>query len=172
MEILNEIWVWIVSALGGVSLSGIISAIIYGCLKSGFNKTITKLNVEQIAETATDKGVERVKEVSFKHSIQPLVESELRKITEEANDYIRKAVTEVKEGYTEILAVLVALAAYFDNSIGVPEEAKAKLQDAILKASKGATSLESVESEEVIVESEKTAEKGKRKAENTADIVR
>ena len=41
-----------------------------------------------------------------------------------------------------------------------------------MKASKGATSLESVESEEVIAESEKTEGKGKRKAENTADIVR
>ena len=80
MEILNEIWVWIVSALGGVSLAGVISAAIYGCLKGAFSKTISKINVEKIAKDATEKGIDKVKAVSFSHSIQPLVESELKKI--------------------------------------------------------------------------------------------
>ena len=61
MEILNEIWVWIVSALGGVSLAGVISAAIYGCLKGAFSKTISKINVEKIADEATEKGIEKVK---------------------------------------------------------------------------------------------------------------
>ena len=40
MEILNQVWVWIGTAVGGISIAGIISAIIYGCLKGAFNKTI------------------------------------------------------------------------------------------------------------------------------------
>ena len=68
MEILNEIWVWIVSALGGVSLAGVISAAIYGCLKGAFSKTISKINVEKIAKDATEKGIDKVKAVGMSKS--------------------------------------------------------------------------------------------------------
>ena len=82
MEILSQIWVWIGTAIGGVSLAGIISAIIYGSLKGAFNRTISKINVQKIAEQATEKGVDKVKKISFTHSIQPIVESELKKVNE------------------------------------------------------------------------------------------
>ena len=48
MEIFNEIWVWLVAALGGISMTSIITAVIIGCLKGAFNKTISKINVEKI----------------------------------------------------------------------------------------------------------------------------
>ena len=124
MEFLNEIWVWIMSAIGGLSLSAIISSIIYGCLKGAFNKTISKINVESIADKATEKGVERVKKVSFTHNIQPLVESELKKVNEHSVEVLKKELADVQAKYDNVIDILDKLACYFDNSIGVAEEKK------------------------------------------------
>ena len=134
MEILNEIWVWIVSALGGVSLAGVISAAIYGCLKGAFSKTISKINVEKIADEATEKGIEKVKNVSFSHSIQPIVESEHKKINEYSVEVVQKELAEVKAEYKTLIDIIKKLSAYFDNSIGVSETAKQELKQAIAQA--------------------------------------
>ena len=134
MEILNEIWVWIVSALGGVSLAGVISAAIYGCLKGAFSKTISKIDVEKIAKNATDKGIDKVKAVSFSHSIQPLVESELKKINEMSVEVVKKELNEVKAEYKTLINIIKKLSAYFDNSIGVSDTAKQELKQAIAEA--------------------------------------
>ena len=134
MEILNEIWVWIVSALGGVSLAGVISAAIYGCLKGAFSKTISKIDVEKIAKDATNKGIDKIKAVSFSHSIQPLVESELKKINEMSVEVVKKELNEVKAEYRTLINIIKKLSAYFDNSIGVSDTAKQELKQAIAEA--------------------------------------
>ena len=155
MEILSEIWIWIGSAFGGVSIAAIVSAVIYGCLKGAFNRTISKLNVKKIADEATKQGVEKVKKISFTQSIQPLVESELKKITEEANHYIDKGLAETQAKYDKLIAVIEKLAAYFDNSIGVSDTAKEELKQAIADAKE-----EPIEKEqEIILESEPVIEK-------------
>lgn len=172
MEILNEIWIWVLSILSGVSLSGIISSIIYACLKGAFNKTISKINVEKIAEKATDKGVEKVKEISFKHSIQPLVESGLEKINEQSNKYIEKALEKVYNKLDRVILIQEKQAAYFDNSIGVSENAKKELKKAIDDAKTTPTTVESVVVEEVITETPKVALKEQKEPKKTTKIQR
>lgn len=134
MEFLNEIWVWIVGAVGGLSITGIISAIIYGALKGGFNRAIAKINVADIADKATEKGIEKVKSISFTQSIQPLVESELKKVTEQANKYIENALQQAQENYMKLLKVLEKLSAYFETSVYVSEDTKNELKQAIEEA--------------------------------------
>lgn len=134
MEIFNQIWVWILSAVGGLTLTGVITAIIYGSLRGAFNKTISKINVQKIADQATEKGVEKVKKISFTHSIQPIVESELKKINEHSTEVIKDSFKETSEKYDKLINVVEKLAAYFDNSIGVSETAKAELKEAIKEA--------------------------------------
>lgn len=160
MEFLNEIWVWIMSAIGGVSLSAIISAIIYGCLKGAFNKTISKINVESIADKATEKGVERVKKVSFTHNIQPLVESELKKINEHSVEVLKKELADVQAKYDNVINILDKLACYFDNSIGVAEEKKEELKQVIAKAQNKPMVAESVVVEELVEPTAKPATAG------------
>ncbi len=144
MEIFNEIWVWLVATLGGVSITGIISAVIYGCLKGAFNKTISKINVEKIAQDATEKGVEKVKKISFTHSIQPLVESELKKINEQSVEVLKQSLADVASQYNKVILILEKLSAYFDNSIGVSDNAKEELKQAISEAKNEPTTAESV----------------------------
>lgn len=156
MEIFNEIWVWLVATVGGLSITGILSAVIYGCLKGAFNKTIAKINVEKIADSATEKGVERVKKISFTHSIQPLVESELKKINENSVEVLKKSLAEVEKQYDKVILILEKLAAYFDNSIGVSDEAKEELKKAVLSAKNEPTQAESVVVEEIVEENVKS----------------
>lgn len=131
MEWLNNLWNTIAPYVSGISVAGILSAVIYGVLRGAFNKTISKINVKEISENATEKGIEKIKEVSFKQSIQPLVESELKKITEQANEYIKSELKEVNENYEKLIGCIEALAKYFDNSIGVPQKAKDELKEKI-----------------------------------------
>lgn len=168
MEVLDIIWQYIAPIFGGLSIAGIVSAIIYGCLKGAFNRTISKINTEKIAKDAVDKGVEKVKEVSFKHNIQPIVQSELKKVTEEANEYLKQELESVKEQYAKLLNVLGKFAAYFDNSIGVPDEAKGELKQALLDAEIEPTTDEIVVDSEIVMEDTKSAEKATKTAKNEA----
>ena len=172
MEFLNEIWVWIMSAIGGVSLSAIISAIIYGCLKGAFNKTISKINVESIADKATEKGVERVKKVSFTHNIQPLVESELKKVNEHSVEVLKKELADVQTKYDNVIDILDKLACYFDNSIGVAEEKKAELKQAIAKAQNKPMVAESVVVDEIVEPTQKQAVEPKIERNSTTKVER
>ena len=172
MEFLNEIWVWIMSAIGGLSLSAIISSIIYGCLKGAFNKTISKINVESIADKATEKGIERVKKVSFTHNIQPLVESGLEKVNEKAVETLREELVKLDNKYNNIINILEKQAAYFDNSIGVPEEKKAELKQAIVKAQNKPVVAESVVIDEIVIPSTKQAVEPKIERNSTTKVER
>ncbi len=172
MEFLNEIWVWIMSAIGGLSLSAIISSIIYGCLKGAFNKAISKINVESIADKATEKGVERVKKVSFTHNIQPLVESGLEKVNEKAVETLREELVKLDNKYNNIINILEKQAAYFDNSIGVPEEKKAELKQAIVEAQNKPMVAESVVVDEIVIPATKQAVEPKIERNSTTKVER
>ena len=172
MEFLNEIWVWIMSAIGGLSLSAIISSIIYGCLKGAFNKTISKINVESIADKATEKGIERVKKVSFTHNIQPLVESGLEKVNEKAVETLREELVKLDNKYNNIINILEKQAAYFDNSIGVPEEKKTELKQAIVEAQNKPVVAESVVIDEIVIPSTKQAVEPKIERNSTTKVER
>ena len=167
MEIFNEIWIWLVTALGGISMTSIITAVIIGCLKGAFNKIISKINVEKIADDATNKGIEKVKKISFEQSIQPIVESELKKITEAANEYIKTSLVETQKRYDKLIAVLEKFYAYFDDSM-VSETKKQELKQALEEAKTEPKSAQSVVVEETIskeqkqdVEPKETAKKNK-----------
>lgn len=162
MEILNKIWGIVAPYLAGISVGGVLTAIFYGVLKGAFNKTISKINVEKIANDATDKGIKKVEEISFKHSIQPLVNSELDKITEKANAYIQVEIGKIEEKYNNIINVLEKLSAYFDQSVFVNEETKAELKRAISIAKVPAIKEVESETKVAVVKEEKKLSKTER----------
>jgi hypothetical protein len=172
MEFFSEIWVWIVSTIGGLSLSAIVSAVIYGCLKGAFNKTISKINVESIADKATEKGIERVKKVSFTHNIQPLVESGLEKVNEKAAETFKEELVKLDNKYNNIINILEKQAAYFDNSIGVSEEKKAELKQAIVEAQNKPVVAESVVIDEIVIPNTKQAVEPKTERKSTTKVER
>lgn len=156
MEILNTIWVWIVSILGGVSLTTILVFVIKFGVGAQIRKFLAKINVEKIAEQATEKGVAKVKKISFNHNIQPLVESELVKINEKSTEVLKKELADVQKKYDNLIVIMEKLSAYFDNSIGVAEEKKADLKNAIANAKNDTITAESVVIDEFVDEDVKS----------------
>lgn len=160
-ETINQIIVWVGTALGGVSVASIITAIIVGCVKGGFNKAISKINVEEISERATNKVIEKVKEVSFKQSIEPIAKAELTKITEQANVFIEKAFEKTQEQYNKLLKVVESFAKYFENSVYITEEAKENLRKALKEAEIEPIIDHTIEIEQIVVENENEPKKAK-----------
>lgn len=150
MEIFSEIWAWIIAGVSSISFNAIFLAIGLGIIRGSANKVASKFNVEKISEKATEKGVSKLKEMTFNHSIQPIVESKLRVISEEANGIVKKELEETQKRYDKLINVIEKLASYFDNSIGVPEEKKAELKQAVLEAKNEPTSVSSVVIEQVV----------------------
>lgn len=152
MKVLDQIWGYVLPIGGGITLGALIIAILVPVVKGIINKALSKIDVAKIEQTAVDKGLDKIKTMSFKQSIQPVVESELRKITEEANRYLETQVDGMNENYLKIVAILEKFAAYFDNSIAVSETAKKELRETIDDAQKGGKIEQSISVEEFIAE--------------------
>lgn len=164
MEILNTIWQYVLPIGGGVTLGALIIGILVPVVKGTVSKLIDHVNVEKIEEKAVNAGIEKIKTVSFKQSIAPLVKSELVKVVEVVDDKINEKLDEVDKRYAQIVNILAKLSAYFDNSIAVSEDAKQELRDALSDAAKTSYNEEEVigvvveqDKEETHAEEEKTA---------------
>ena len=134
MEILNTIWGYVLPVGGGVTIGAIIVAIALPILKGSATKIVSRLNIEEIEKKAVERGVEQVKNISFTQNIQPLVKSELVKVTEAVTAELQSNIEKVHNDYISILAIMEKLSAYFDNSIAITDEAKKALKDEIEKA--------------------------------------
>lgn len=157
-EVLNQIWGYVLPIGGGVTLGALIIAILVPTIKGVINKAVSKVDIAKIEQAAVDKGLDKIKTVSFKQSIQPVVESELRKISEEANRRIDSKIDEMNTNYTKLVNILAKLAAYFDNSIAVTDEAKKELYNAIADAQKDGKIEQTISVEEFIADTPPAAE--------------
>ena len=134
MELLNTIWGYVLPIGGGLTVGAIIVAIALPILKGSVTKIVSRLNVEEIEKKAVERGVEQVKNISFTQNIQPIVKSELVKVTEAVTAELQSNIEKVHNDYISILAIMEKLSAYFDNSIAITDEAKKALKDEIEKA--------------------------------------
>ena len=152
MEVLDKIWAYVLPVGGGITLGAAIIAILVPVIKGVITRAVAKIDVEAVEKKAVDKGLDKIKTVSFKQSIQPVVESELRKVTEEANTYIKAQIDELNYNYVKLVTILTKLSAYFDNSIAVSDTAKAELKQALADAQKTANIEQDIEVEEFVVQ--------------------
>lgn len=134
MEFLNQFWTTVLPAIMSFLGGTIGGAIIAGLVKGGVSKLVGSINVQKIADNATNKGLDKIKKVSFEHSIQPVVESELKKVNEASTELVKQELAEVKAGYANVIDILEKFATYFDGSIAVTDEKKAQLHKAIEEA--------------------------------------
>lgn len=134
MEILNNIWVLIITLIGKLSLDAILLAILYGVLRGRIEKSVAKINAQKIADDAVEKGIKKVERITFNHNIQPLVESSLEKQNEKSVEVVKDTLAKVDDQYNKVINILEKLGAYFDDSIGVSENAKKELKEAIQDA--------------------------------------
>lgn len=165
MEELTNIWNMIAPYVAGGTLGGTILISVILVLRSALCKRIDSVketfNEKKVTENVSNNvlaGVkEEIKSISFEQNIQPLVQSELKKVTEQANEYLKQQLKETQEGYNKLLNCVEKLSAYFDNSIGVSDEAKAELKQAIEEAKIPAEPANTFETK-VVVEEEQPKE--------------
>lgn len=172
MEFLSQFWVLIASIIGSVSLTTILVFVLKIGVGSQVKRFLSKINVEKIADKATEKGIQRVKKVSFTHSIQPLVESGLERVNEKSNQYIDAAIKRMEDKLDSIILIQEKQAAYFDNSIGVSETAKQELRDAISEAKNEFVAVESTIVDEVVSKKENEPTIDKNAPINTIKVER
>lgn len=134
MEILTQVWTWIISILSGVTVAGIVSAIVYGCIRGSFKRTIAKINIKDVCKETIKETLKDMKTITYTHNIQPLVESGLEKVNEKSAEFINEKYKQLEARYDKLIKVMEKLSAYFDNSIGVSEQAKDELKEAIKEA--------------------------------------
>lgn len=147
-EIFSNVWTWIAGVIGMIgvpTITGIIAAFSAMARQRKITQNYYD-SVENLVDKATNAGIDRIKNITFKNDIQPLVESELKKVYEYSIAVLETSLKAVQGQYGHVVEVLEALSKYFDNSIGVSDEAKAELKQAIEEAKNQATVTEPVES--------------------------
>lgn len=149
-EIWDKISGIVISCVSSISVSTVIACVLSFINTARHNKMVKQL--QQLSQLQTDKGLEKIKTITYKHDIQPLVESELKKVNEYSVEVLKKESLEVKQGYASIIKILEKLSHYFDNAYGVNEEAKAELQNEIDNAKNGYTPTEPAETKVIIEE--------------------
>lgn len=172
-EILQEIWNTIAPYVAGGTLGSTILVSVVLILRAAICKKIDgvkeSVNNKVIANDVSKDLLEKIKNISFEQDIQPIVQSELKKVTEEANTYLKQQLKETQEGYNKLVNCVEKLAMYFDNSIGVSDEAKAELKSAIELAR---TKEEPSNQFTTTVIVEEVAQEQPKKAKKTAEIER
>lgn len=132
-----EIWSMIAPYIAGISIGGVVVALITGTLsgvlKGAFSRTVQKLNIEKITQETVDKSLEKLKGIAFSSNIQPLVENELIKVNELAKRVSEKELAKVQERLDNLLKILQSLKDYFDDSPVILQEKKDKVQASIDK---------------------------------------
>ena len=87
----------------------LIGGILFACLKGEFEKTINKVNVKKICDTAFEAQLEKIKSVSLSQNIQPIVEEQLRKIIPVFNEHLEKILRQTQEKYQALFDDVVLL---------------------------------------------------------------
>lgn len=173
MDDLANIWNMIAPYVTNGAVFSAIASILGACIARAIKKsttaTTTALNTKIVANELKQEMKKEIKEISFEQNIQPLVQSELKKVTEEANTYLKQQLKETQEGYNKLLLCVEKLSAYFDNSIGVSDEAKAELKQAIADAKIPETPSNQFTTTVIV---EEVAQEQPKKAKKSAEIER
>lgn len=164
MNTIKQIYEIIAPYFAGGIVGIIVTVIIIPFIKGKITKASSGINAllekhDKVVIDSTNEAVDRIKDITFKQSIQPLVESELVKVGEAANAQIEKSVKELTESNARVLGVLEALGAYFDDSI-ISDEKKAAFHSALDEAKNAAVTEVSTEAVIIPVEEKKTVKKG------------
>ena len=177
IESIQQIWDIIAPYVTGTTIGSIVMIAVTTIIKSAIAKLGKKqdevFSSKVVAKEVSNEMKDEIKNISFEQTIQPLVESELKKVIEAANEYIKQQLKETQEGYNKLINCLEKLAAYFDNSIGVSDEAKTELKQAIEEAKVPAEPVNTFETK-VVVEEEQPKEtvETKKASKKSAEIER
>lgn len=129
-KILQFVMLFLGSAVGSAIINGILSGFIKGKIESKIGNKAIKDAAREIMQ----EMIAEIKTVTFKQNIQPIVNSELEKVTEKVDSHLLKETQEQKGLMHKVIKILEKFIAYFDYSIGVPEKVKEEAKQALAEA--------------------------------------
>ena len=124
METFNQVWAYVQPVVTSATFGAIFTAIICGIIKGTISKKFAKLNIDDEFNKIVDTAMDRIKEVAFKHDIEPIVESRLVDIKEQLTAQVNANLEIVKDIEVELAVLIGDLEKYFKNSSAVPQETK------------------------------------------------
>lgn len=130
----EKILQFVVLFLGSAVGSAIVSGIVGGFVKGKVESKIGNKAIKDAAREIMQEMMAEIKTVTFKQNIQPIVNSELEKVTEKVDSHLLKETQEQKGLMVKIIKILEKFIAYFDYSIGVPEKVKEEAKQALAEA--------------------------------------
>lgn len=152
MKVLNEIWQAIAPYCTATAILGFLSTLITVLIKALINRKINALNLEEAEKKAVEQGIEQVKQISFTQTLQPIANSELMKITENANRYMEDCLKDVYGKLDKIIEIQAKQASYFDGSIAVSDKTKEEMKELIAQALNKPLTEQTIKVEQVIEE--------------------
>jgi len=145
---------WVIPIGGGLTVGAILiavgTAIIKGFISRLVNGNFSPKKMEELAERVAKSSTEKLNNLHFTQTIEPIARSEFMKIREEANAIWEEKYALLDSKYNKAVEVIECFAAFFENSIGVSDEKKEALRKAI--ANMYAPANESPKGVEVVVE--------------------
>lgn len=156
MTTLKGIWTNIAPYVAGISIGGMVSCGFYCLFKFSFNKALNKIDTNKMENKCINAAKQEVKETTFKVSIQPIVQSEIKKATEEITEYSKKELlksnNDLSQRLDKLTNVVIALGNYFDDSIGVSDTKKQAFKEAVNELNDISTSIKEDTEKEAVVE--------------------
>lgn len=167
METFNEVWAYVQPIVTSATFGAIFTAIICGIIKGTISKKFSKLDLDDNVNKIIDASMQRIKDVTFKHDIEPLVEAHLAEIKQELTSEVNENLKLIKDVELELSILIGNLAAYFENSSAITPEKKQAVIDEIQKIQDMVKANEVEIAESVPVIEERQNKKDKKKKENT-----
>ena len=110
IESIQQIWDIIAPYVTGTTIGSIVMIAVTTIIKSAIAKLGKKqdevFSSKVVAKEVSNEMKDEIKNISFEQTIQPLVESELKKVIEAANEYIKQQLKETQEGYNKLINCL------------------------------------------------------------------
>lgn len=130
----QRLWEIVSPYLAGITLGGIISCFFYAFFSGSIKKFINKIQLGDIVNQTVDTSMDKIKNVAIQVELQPIIEKELDKVNQYCKEEIEKNFAITKNVCNQMISCFENLAKYFDNSIGVSQEVKDNLYNAIEEA--------------------------------------
>ena len=122
------------NALSGISIGSIVTAVVVAIIRKETAKVANKVEDKQTKIDIANGVIDGIKDTKIGVSIMPIVKSEIIKLGEISNAHNEKREKLQDERYAAIIRLLECQAEYFNNSVGVADDAKQNMQDALCAA--------------------------------------
>lgn len=126
---------FVIGAFSGLSISLIVSAVVSALIKRFINKVGDKVenntNSETIATNVASKMLDKWSSVSLDVNIKPLMERQYLELSNRVYADLDKTIKAQDEKYLAMVKCFEELSHYYDGSVGVTDEQRKNLADAI-----------------------------------------